>query len=64
MAGWALALVFTSALVIACNNEAEDSQEPAADTPAVVAPPATDTLPAVDTTATSRPDGSTTGGIK
>ena len=66
--GWMFAFAITSAMVIACNNEGEKS-EAAADTPAAEAPAApdstgTDTLPTIDTSASTRPDGSTTGGAK
>lgn len=60
----ALALLLSSTMMLACNNEGETTTEPAVDTPAVTAPAATpaDSLPPVDTSATTRPDGSTTGG--
>jgi len=67
--GWVLALVITSAMVVACNNEGEKTPEATTDTPAAAAPVVTDTLktdslPPVDSNATTRPDGSTTGGVR
>lgn len=67
--GWVLTLVLTSTIMVACNNEGEKAPEAAADTPAVSAPVVTDTikndtLPTVDTNATTRPDGNTTGGVQ
>ncbi|WP_407524277.1 hypothetical protein PDL71_01085 [Lacibacter sp. MH-610] len=63
---WILALVITSAMAVACNNEGEKTEEPAADTPAVTAPAVTDTtkkdsMPPIDTGATTRPDGKPAG---
>jgi hypothetical protein len=58
---WIVALVITSTMAVACNNEAKPADEPKADTPVVEAPAApstTDTLPKVDSPATTRPDGS------
>ncbi|MEQ1798296.1 MAG: hypothetical protein ABL872_10100 [Lacibacter sp.] len=60
--------IFTKVLMIAavvlflfaCNNETKPAEETKVDTPAVQPPPpvTTDTLPKVDTPATTRPDGS------
>ncbi|XVJ67134.1 MAG: hypothetical protein HEQ40_13565 [Lacibacter sp.] len=63
---WVLALVITSAVAVACNNDGEKPAEPAADTPAVTAPAVTDTtkkdtMPPIDTGATTRPDGKPAG---
>lgn len=57
-----LALVITSSIVVACNNEAEKSTETITDTSAVKESVTTDTLPPIDTSATTRPDGKPTGG--
>lgn len=58
---WMLALAIISVMAVACNNEGEKPAEPAADTPAVTTPSTTDTtkkdsLPPVDSGATTRPD--------
>lgn len=67
--GWVLTVVLTATIMVACNNEGEKAPETTADTPAVSAPAVTDTikpdsLPTVDTSATTRPDGNTTGGAR
>jgi hypothetical protein len=62
---WVLALVITSVMAAACNNEGEKKEEPAADTPAVTAPvndtTKKDSMPPIDTNATTRPDGKPAG---
>lgn len=61
---WVIALVITSAMVWACNNEAPKTEETKTDSvtpaPAPAAPVDTtkhDSLPKVDTTAKKKPDG-------
>lgn len=60
------ALVLTSSMVAACNSEGEKTTETTTDTPAVTAPAVTDTtkkdtMPPIDTAATTRPDGKPAG---
>lgn len=61
--GWILALVITSSFAVACNNEGEKTTETTTDTPAATAPAVIDTakkdtVQPIDTSATTRPDGS------
>ncbi len=55
-----LTIAAMALFLFACNNEAKQAEEPKVDTPAVQTPPpvTTDTLPKVDSPATTRPDGS------
>lgn len=55
-----LTIAAVALFLFACNNETKPAEETKVDTPAVQAPPpvTTDTLPKVDTPATTRPDGS------
>ncbi|MBX9784676.1 MAG: hypothetical protein K2X48_15415 [Chitinophagaceae bacterium] len=58
---WVLALVIISGIAAACNNEGEKKAETTTDTPAVTAPAPIDTtkkesVPPVDSGATTRPD--------
>ena len=49
-----LTIAAMALFLFACNNEAKQAEEPKVDTPPVT----TDTLPKVDSPATTRPDGS------
>jgi hypothetical protein len=65
---WIVALVITSSMAVACGGEGEKPAE-TTDTVVTPAPAVTDTtkqdsLPPVDTNATTRPDGKPTGGGK
>jgi len=63
---WIFAFVIVSAMAIACKTEGEKSAEPAEVAPEAAAPAAIDTtrkdtMPPIDTTATTRPDGRPAG---
>lgn len=67
--GWVFTMLLTATILVACNNEGEKEPETTTDTTTVSAPAVVDTtkadsLPPVDTNATTRPDGNTTGGAR
>lgn len=59
---WGLAIVFATIFVAGCNSETEKSEAPAsveqkADAPDSTAQTKTDSLPPIDKSASSRPEG-------